>query len=129
MVEYHGWFAINQSVDGENEDNIISIVDELNCLIEKMGSFNRILALKPMNGRYFLHLAGNTNHRGEDVEEVFDLIKFIADKTEGSYGTLYFRDDEDSNRNNEFTVYAMVRGEITEKEDYILSPCDPVIEE
>ncbi len=48
MVEYHGWFSIHQSTDGEEEDNMISIVSEIGNSINKMSSTNRLLVLKPL---------------------------------------------------------------------------------
>ena len=130
MVEYHGWFSINESVTGEQESNIKNIIDLIKSSIDGIRSRNRILVLEPINGQYFLHIAGFTNHKGQDIDEVFNLMKLISDNAKGSYGTLFFRDDEDKEgKTNEFVVYKMARGEITAEKDILLSPCNPVIEE
>ena len=129
MVEYHGWFSINESATGEQESNISNIISSIRSSIDNMVSRNRILVLEPINGQYFLHIAGFTNHKGQDVDEVFDLMKIISDNAKGSYGTLFFRDDEDrEGKTNEFVVYKMARGEITTEKDILLSPCNPIIE-
>ena len=130
MVEYHGWFSINESVTGEQEGNIKNIIGLLRSSIDGTMSRNRILVLEPINGQYFLHIAGFTNHKGQDVDGVFDLMKLISDNAKGSYGTLFLRDDEDrEGKANEFVVYKMARGEVTVEKDILLSPCNPVIEE
>ena len=131
MVEYHGWFSINEDVTGEQEDrNMKKTIRLIKRFIHNIESENQILVLKPINGEYFLHVAGFTGHRSQDIDEVFDLIKLISDKAKGSYGILYYRNDEDKGgRDNEFMVYKMARGEITTEKDTLLSPCNPVIEE
>ncbi len=130
MVEYHGWFSVNQSTNGNNEDNITSIADEIKKAVAEIASENVILIFKPINGTYFLHLAGHTNHRSEDIEEVLSLINLISAIAKGSYGTLYLRDDENSNgKNNEFVIYKLAKGEITIEKDQLLSPCNPTIED
>lgn len=128
MVEYHGWISIHQSTDGEDEDEIVSIAENIRDIIDKISSPNQILILKPINGVYILHLAGVTNHRAQDVNEIFELIELIASKARGSYGLLYLKDDEDQKgRDNEFIVYKLYRGRIEESSDKLLSPCNPVI--
>lgn len=127
MVEYHGWFSIHQSTDGESENEIIAIGEYIRELIEKVNS-SGILILKPINGTYVLHVAGITNHKSQDVTEVFEIIKSIAARALGTYGLLYMKDDEDQvGKDNEFTVYKVCRGKIEEAPDKLLSPCNPVI--
>ncbi|WP_421762906.1 Imm7 family immunity protein [Ekhidna sp.] len=130
MVEFHGWFSIQESVDGENEENISSIVDELDQAVASLGSGSSLIDIRPVNGKYYLHLGGSTNHRSEDVREVQGLVNLVSSLAKGSYGILYLRDDEDSEgRDNEFQIIKMARGQIYEEKDVWLSPCNPTIEE
>ncbi len=69
-----------------------------------------------------------TNHRSEDVHEVFELLELITRKAPGSYGLLHLKDDEDpEGRDNEFVIYKMHRGKLDSTFDSLLSPCQPTI--
>ncbi len=128
MVEYNGWFSINESLNGENENEIISVALEIERFINFINDSNGLIVLKPMNGKYYLHIGGYTNHRNQEIEEVFSLLNFISEIAKGSYGLLYYRDDEDKNKNNEFIIYKLAKGKITKEDDNLLSPCNPKIE-
>lgn len=64
------------------------------------------------------------------AEEIINLYQFIADQAPGSYGLLYTRDDEDiEGYDNEFRVFVLARGIIQQKEDVLLSPFVPIVED
>ncbi|MCL2013239.1 MAG: immunity 7 family protein [Cystobacterineae bacterium] len=70
------------------------------------------------------------NRITQEVEEALSLFKCIAEKAKGSYGLLYFHDDEDvSGKDNFFQVYVLARGAIKTMTDTFLSPLVPVVEE
>jgi Immunity protein 7 len=64
---------------------------------------------------------------------VLNLFEWIAENSLGSYGILYLRDDENSRRDfdysNEFRVWTLRKGILTENSDPFLSPCIPTIED
>ncbi|MER7844288.1 Imm7 family immunity protein [Kitasatospora sp. NPDC096077] len=47
----------------------------------------------------------------------------------GSYGLLHVRDDEAAEHGSEVRVLRMVRGEVSEHAEPLLSPCMPVLED
>lgn len=128
MVEYYGWVKLCQSIDGEEEDNIGAIAELIRSRLKEIDFPERIMAFKAINGSYILNVSGHTNHISDDVHEVFDLFKFIGQNAIGSYGLLYFKNDEDAEIFNEFKVWRLAKGELKEFKDMLLSPCDPIIE-
>jgi hypothetical protein len=80
------------------------------------------------NGSYYLHVAGNANHKGVDWTETKELLQEVANRFPGAYGLVHLRDDEDAQGNdNAFVVYVVRRGTVECRLDPFLSPCDPVI--
>jgi hypothetical protein len=59
------------------------------------------------------------NHRGDAV---IDLFRWIARNGRDCYGVLFVRDQE-SAHDNEFRVWRLARGSLTEHSDPFLSPC------
>ncbi len=89
-----------------------------------------IVQLQRYNGCDSLMIAGQHNHRGDYV---IDLFRWMAANAPGSYGLLYIRDDEDSHRGGDFTnvfrVWRLCRGTITEMDDPFLSPAISTVED
>lgn len=76
-----------------------------------------------MNG--LLTLVTSRNHR---CNHFIDLVNWIAKKGEGSYGIIYVHDNEDENSSNEFKVWRILKGEVEEFSDKLLSPVVPLIQ-
>ena len=57
-----------------------------------------------------------------------DIFKWAAENSTGSYGILYFL-DEDEARHNEFQVFVLKRGKLIESKDSFLSPYFEEVEE
>lgn len=125
MVEYHGWLTLHD--DTPEDDRIWEINREVRAKIAEMDADNRILGMKVVNGSHMAWFAGLTNHRSADIEEVFDLLDFVARRAPGSFGLLYLWDDAE--HENEFRVWRLAKGKLTEHRDELLSPCIPTIEE
>ncbi|CAL9648581.1 MULTISPECIES: Imm7 family immunity protein [Streptomyces] len=127
MFEYHGWVTVRESAtDDEDDVRLRRIVDELRLLVTRMAS-PYLLDLRWMNGEPFIHLGGHSNHRSPpDVVALFEEVAALAP---GSYGLLHVRDDEDRSHENEFRVFRLVRGTVTEHTEPLLSPCVPALED
>lgn len=83
-----------------------------------------------LNGELTLSVSIKANRRREEVNNIFDLFETIADKAKGSFGIIYFHDDEDLNgKDNEFRVYLLKKGEVIEVNDNYLSPIIPSLED
>jgi hypothetical protein len=65
------------------------------------------------------------NRKGEPFYAL-DIFSWVAKESTGSYGLLYFHDDEDPESFNEFQVYVLKRGNLTKSNDSFLSPYQEV---
>ncbi|AXT54607.1 hypothetical protein D1815_02145 [Aquimarina sp. AD1] len=131
MIEFNGWAIIRESFREEDDDDELLnlIVTQIEQKIStELDYGNEIYSLKCLNGTYHLSIMVNHNHR---VEHVIDFFKWIAEISKGSYGILYVQDDEDVDRGNEneFKVWRMKKGKVTELNDTYLSPLNPEVEE
>jgi hypothetical protein len=125
MIEYYGWLNISESLDGENEDNLLSIIEIIKSKFPEELKRSRMLELKAINGDYVLNCAGISNRRNSEIDFVLSLFQDIPKIAIGTYGLLYVRDSE----LNHFDVYKIARGEIIKLKDTLLTPCNPEIEE
>ncbi|WBP92126.1 Imm7 family immunity protein [Kitasatospora cathayae] len=131
MFEYHGWINVLETAgadDGDiaGEDARLRMVAEgIQRRIDEIAS-PYLLDLRWMNGAVFVHFGGQPNHR---AREILDFFREVGVRAPGSYGLLHVRDDEDSVHGNEVRVLRMVRGEVDEHAEPLLSPCIPVLED
>ncbi|WP_179022266.1 Imm7 family immunity protein [Winogradskyella forsetii] len=131
MIEFNGWAIIRESFREENDNDVLlnSIVKQIEQKIStELDYGNEIYSLKYLNGTYHLSIMVNHNRR---TEHVIDFFKWIAEISKGSYGILYVQDDEDIERGNEneFKVWCMKKGKVTELKDIYFSPLNPEVEE
>lgn len=71
-----------------------------------------------------LSVHGLRNHAYESVATHF---QWIAAELPESYSLLYIRDDEQLDRENQFSVYRLARGKLDRFDDKLFSPCIPII--
>lgn len=127
MFEFHGWLAI-QGPDGEETDEPDR--ERLRRLVASASGGSSLVDLRWINGEPFLHVGGLLNRRSPEADDVFDLFEGIGAAAPGSYGLLYYRDDEESgDGGNRFHVLAMRRGRLTQENDGHLSPVVPRLED
>lgn len=63
---------------------------------------------------------------------MLEFFRWIGTIAPGSYGLLYYWDDEDSRGaeyRNQYRVLVMTRGTVAEQADPFLSPCEPTIDD
>jgi hypothetical protein len=130
MFEYHGWFAIEQASDEDYTNGLNSTVEELSEMITKMTWPSGFAEIRSQNGTHFLYISGNPNRPRNWHEQIGEILKLMANKTKGSYGLLYWRDDESdlAPGKNNFHVVVLSRGIVHEHFDPFLSPTIPTIE-
>lgn len=128
MFEYHGWLTIRETPGGDDSELLSRQVEEIRACLGELGDYG-LLDLRWLNGTPTLHLAGNPNHRGTWGPSVIDLFARVGAIAPGSYGLLYVWDDESEPHRNEFRVFRLVRGELTEHADPFLSPVIPTLED
>lgn len=131
MFEYHGWVSIRETAGLDDNDNDELLRDRVRrvrqCLTE-LGDY-ALLDLRGLNVGPFLHVGGKPNHRGTWGPAIIELFRQVGRIAPGSYGLLYVWDDESGPHANEFRVFRLVRGELTEHPDSLLSPCIPTLED
>ncbi|MEQ9264015.1 MAG: Imm7 family immunity protein [Balneolaceae bacterium] len=123
MTEYHGWISI--PIDPDEREETIQKIDLIKDYLKEIDHPHRILIHRPMNGEYYVSLAGRRNHRSE-FEGIEKLLEMLSLNLPEAYGLVYLFDDE-SEWDNEFIVYRLARGKISLHEDKLLSPCFPTI--
>ena len=69
------------------------------------------------------------NHKTERTEEMISMYENITKIATGSYGLLYYLDDEDEVYSDEFRVLVSKKGKCEWKRDENFSPCSIMIEE
>ncbi len=136
MFEYYAWanILIYTNVPDElsvqkfrkEEQRVLSIIKEE---ISRINYEGRILQIDVKNGHFILWASSFSNHRNQDVDEMFALFNIIKTIAPGSYGLIYTRDIDDPIIGNEFKVWKLAKGELEEMNDPFLSPCIPVIED
>jgi hypothetical protein len=99
------------------------------CALVSAGRANVVLDVRVVNGGAQLWAAGANNHAIPIKQELLNLYHYIAGTALGSYGLLYIRDDEDTAYYNDFLVYVLARGALTEHADVFLSPFVPVVKD
>ncbi|MET7497098.1 Imm7 family immunity protein [Streptomyces sp900116325] len=129
MFEYHGWVKVLESASASDDDydngRLHGIVEGIERRIREINS-PYLLDLRWMNGEVFVHFGGFPNRRDAEIVEFFGEV---GERAPGSYGLLHVRDDEDPGRENEVLVIGMVRGQLTDQSESLLSPCIPVLED
>lgn len=124
MVEIHGWITLRysdyHSEDGEQEKFVYAFKQFLQTrfdwvLTRQHGLFTRY------NGLDCFTLNVQHNHPGEPFYPL-EIFTWAAENSTGSYGTLYFHDDEDATHHNEFQVLVLKRGKLIKVSDPFLSP-------
>ncbi|GAM51078.1 hypothetical protein NS07_v2contig00200-0009 [Nocardia seriolae] len=130
MFEYHGWVTVQSSAGDEEESARDRAHQAAEQELRNLSSAPGLADIRTVNGMSFVHISGFSNRRAGSGDLAIDTFRNIGKVAPGSYGLLYFRDDEDrGGRNNEFQVLAMRRGEVVEQHDTLLSLCIPVIED
>ena len=125
MVEFHGWATIRYHTHDTSQSLQDQCWKKIEDHIPSLPVPN-LVHLQKYNGCDSLHIAGQHNH---EAEYVIELFRWIAQVAPGSYGILYFQDDEDEKYENEFRVWRLCRGELTEHDDPLLSPYVPTVED
>ncbi|WP_392563680.1 Imm7 family immunity protein [Orbus wheelerorum] len=131
MVEYYGWISISDSTYESDDNEMNSILENINSFIltNEMNESLGVIKIHKVNGLSQLLLSGCRNRLSQEVIDIFELYKYIASIAKGSYGLLYLKNDESDDAFNEFEVFVLARGKIRKEKDPFLSPCIPTIED
>ena len=81
MFEYHGWITL-RSTAAAVEDEPPLRLHEIQHLVNEFAGHG-LADLRPINGEYFVHLAGHPNHRGSRGADVVDLLTAVGSLAPG----------------------------------------------
>jgi hypothetical protein len=128
VYEFHGWINIRACDPDEGglaqaEAAIVALRARLARAEQEIGGWFEVR--DTFNGQIVVVTHGLRNHRQPGPPE---LLRWIGEKYPLSYGLLYVHDDEHPAQNNEFVVYRLAHGRVTEFADCLLSPFEPTVD-
>lgn len=130
ITEFHGWLTIRYTFENSEEALLLEekklpfLIKELEEQIESEYFAHTKLTVCKLIDEYHLSVSGFSWYYDE-CSRVIELFKIIAKKAVGTYGLLYVNTEEE----NEFKIYRVCRGEVTQHRDSLLSPLIPVVED
>ena len=133
MYDYHLWIVLRESTEdpdlgslGRKAERLRDLVRER--LVGKPGPDECILGV---NGELVFQCSGGANHRGEDHESLLVVLRHVAAELPGSYGLVYWYDDENPGRAqfDGYRVIVLARGRLQDRYDPFLSPIVPHVED
>lgn len=131
MFTFHGWFVIAETTYDYDIGGLDTIITNLRILLSQTTWPSGFAEIRPLNGIYYLYMGGNTNRPLGYHATHTTILQYLAVHAPGSYGLLYWQDDEDDSPpgNNNFHVRVLARGKIEHRFDPFLSPAVPMIED
>lgn len=131
MYEFHGWIGIAESTEEADAGNLTRLLDELREFLAQIDHDGWLLDLSFLGGQPFLTTAGLVNRMRDEARDVERIFGFVAQRLPGSYGLLYERaaDLPVPPGPGAFRVRVLARGDLVERLDPFLSPCQPTIED
>lgn len=127
MTEYHCWVNINyhsHDTDPDLQAKCVALCESY--LATHPYLKEELYKIVKYNGMVTFLASGLHNHYDGYILEVFT---WIAENAPGSYGLLYYQDDESDDTETGFRTYIMKKGTVTDKMDDLLSPRIPNIED
>lgn len=133
MIIYNGWIAIQMNVDCDLDSidgsDLKAFFSNMEPFISDFNKYpSRSAIYKSMNWDDIYLVNGIHNRVLSYLDDVVTLYKTIGEKAPGSFGLLYVRLPEDPVHWNNYRVFRLAKGVLTEHEDTLLSPCRPVVE-
>ncbi|MET7990666.1 immunity 7 family protein [Amycolatopsis sp. NPDC005232] len=127
MYEYHGWVTIAATTSGDDDAALLErLVDRVHRAVRDAGTLD-LVDLRWSAGMPMLHLGGLDKHGGAIAPELLETFTRVGELAPGSYGLLHVWDDQDPDHDNEFRVFRMARGLVTEFRDEHLTPVAPTV--
>ena len=127
MFEYHGWVTIQATTSGDDDAALLErLVDRVHRALRDSADVD-LIDLRWSAGMPMLHFGGFDKHGEGLAPALLSLFTRAGELAPGSYGLLHIWNDQDPEHDNEFQVYRMARGQVTEREDPHLTPVAPTL--
>lgn len=123
MTEIHAWLVIRAThlnEDNHPEINEKEIYDKVEGIISNL-KYNEIKILQ-RNGLNNINMFLYTNHKTKEADELIETFTKIAEMATGSYGLLYYWNDEDNDSYDDYKVLIARKGVVEWKADDFFSP-------
>ena len=130
MITIFAWLEIRSTY---LDEDLHPEIDE-KMIFEKIDNsvrglkYNGIQVIEKNYSR-FIQFSVMENHKTGKSEEMIDLFEYITKIATGSYGLLYYLDDEDNQFGDEFRVLVARKGKCEWKQDVFFSPCSMMLED
>ena len=119
--------TIQATTSGDDDAALLErLVDRVHRAIRDSADVD-LIDLRWSAGMPMLHFGGFDKHAAGLAPALLDLFTRAGELAPGSYGLLHIWDDQDPEHDNEFQVYRMARGQVTEREDPHLTPVAPTV--
>ncbi|HYI77845.1 MAG TPA: Imm7 family immunity protein [Chryseolinea sp.] len=127
MTEYHCWTCIRYDA----HDTDLDLQAECVSVCERYLASHQYLTdgkykIVKYNGMATFLASALHNHNDGYI---IDIFNWLGQHAPGSYGLLYYQDNETKEMDDNFKVLVMKKGKVTEKADPFLSPRAPTIED
>jgi hypothetical protein len=131
MYSYHLWVVLSESTEESDFGSLDNEVKGLRSLIDKTLICKPKDCIHSVNHLVVFQCSGSANHRGEDHDALLTVLRHITKKLPGSYGLVYWLDDENPGNAcfDGYRVIVIARGQLLERFDPFLSPTNPTIED
>ena len=129
MYQFHGWIRVVAEAEpgdgnlADDEAAMAALAERLREAGEQVAGWFEVR--RTFNEMIVVVAHGLRNHRQEGPLELF---RWVGARDPWSYGLLYVWNGEDPQRGNEFVVYRLARGVLSEHADALLSPAQPTVE-
>lgn len=123
MIEIHAWITLQYSDYHFEEQLQRRFIANFKQYLKE--NFEWLLQenychVTVYNGLDCFSLHKQHNHKGKEFYPL-EIFEWVAREGKGSYGILYYYDDEDEELYNEFQVYVLKRGKLLKEVDKFLS--------
>jgi hypothetical protein len=131
MYSYHLWIILRESTSEADTGSFAGKLDELRALVGAKLSAVSATPVQALNVEHILQCSESHNHRGDVHDRLLLVLKWIIKEFPGSYGLVYWYDDERPGRASfdGYNVIVIARGALLHRYDPFISPIAPTVEE
>jgi len=131
MYTYHLWIVLRETTDDPDCGSLSKRIDELRASIKAKLLPVPTDPISQVNYKQVFQCSESHNHRGDTHSRLLDVLSWIAKSLPGSYGLVYWYDDESPGRHHfdGYRVIRIARGLLDDRYDPFLSPIAPVVED
>jgi len=129
MYDYRLWILLKETTEEGDCGQLRVKVDRLRQLVEQKLACVPRDCIYNFNYSTVMQCTGGGNHRGQDHYELIYVLEWIAESLPGSYGLVYWVDDEDPEvaSRDQYRVITLARGRLEERRDPFFSPISQVV--